>query len=91
MRTRFLRNGVSFRRNPTAKRVPEGHVYKGIPPAMGRRAAETIFPAQAENSMTVEFLITHTPRWTAQAVGYERSRGMLKIDSENHRKIRATG
>jgi hypothetical protein len=34
----------------------------------------------------VETLITHTPRWTAQAMGYKRvwlDRSILKIDSEN--------
>ncbi|KAF8811548.1 hypothetical protein BYT27DRAFT_7221402 [Phlegmacium glaucopus] len=39
---------------------------------------------------TVEPVITHTPRWMAQAMGYYRLwvwRGMLKIGSKNHQKI----
>jgi hypothetical protein len=39
---------------------------------------------------TVEPLITHTPRWTAQGMGYEGlwvSRGMLKIDLKIYGKI----
>jgi hypothetical protein len=38
---------------------------------------------------TVEPLITHTPRWMAQGMGYEGLwplGGVLRIDSENHRK-----
>jgi hypothetical protein len=39
---------------------------------------------------TVEPLITHTSRWTAESMGYEGLwivRGVLKIDSKNHKKI----
>ena len=40
---------------------------------------------------TVEPLLTHTFRWIAQGMPYEGlcvQRGMLKIDSKNHQKIR---
>ena len=40
--------------------------------------------------VTVEPLLTHTPRWTARAMGYEglwANRGMVKIDSKNREKI----
>jgi hypothetical protein len=39
---------------------------------------------------TVEPVITHTPQWMAQAMGYYRLwawRGMLKIGSKNYQKI----
>jgi hypothetical protein len=42
------------------------------------------------NESTVEPLVTHTSRWTPQAMGYEGlwvGRGMLKMGSKNHQKI----
>ena len=39
---------------------------------------------------TVETVITNTPRWMAQGMGYDRlcvTRGMLKIDAKNHKKF----
>ena len=39
---------------------------------------------------TVEPLVTHTPRWTAQGMRYEGLciwRGMLKIGLKNHQKL----
>jgi hypothetical protein len=41
-------------------------------------------------SSTVEPVLTHTPRWMAQAMGYYRlwlSRGGLKIDSKAIAKL----
>ncbi|KAF8958104.1 hypothetical protein BDZ97DRAFT_70600 [Flammula alnicola] len=47
----------------------------------------------SESQTTVEPLITHTSRWTAQSMGYQRlwaARGKLKIDSKNIKKFTAT-
>ena len=62
----------------------------------GVRTKFTDFEFSTENNViglflaTVETVITHTPRWMAQAMGYYRLwvwRGMLKIGSKNHQKI----
>ena len=39
---------------------------------------------------TVKPLLTHTPRWSPKCMGFPGlwgRRGMLKIDSKNHKKI----
>jgi len=50
---------------------------------MTKESYDSIYVSMSQEKYTVEPLLTHTPRWTARAMGYERlwaNRGMVKFE-----------